>query len=95
MVRKTTWCGRQHVVRTVRSASASVPPRGEGEIILDFDAEGHLLGSEVLRASRLLRAKTSIVPPVTEGRSALTIEGRLPKKLCQSILSQYGGGRSA
>ncbi|WP_292766327.1 DUF2283 domain-containing protein [Microbacterium sp. UBA3486] len=32
-------------------------PRGEGEIILDFDAKGHLLGIEVLRASRILRAQ--------------------------------------
>ncbi|MFJ6532980.1 DUF2283 domain-containing protein [Microbacterium sp. NPDC091662] len=32
-------------------------PRGEGEIILDFDAEGHLVGIEVLHASRLLRAE--------------------------------------
>ncbi len=91
-MRKTAWCGRQHVVRTERSASASVPPRGEGEIILDFDAEGHLLGSEVLRASRLLRAKTSIVPPVTEGRSALIVQDRLPKncvnRYCRSMKAE-------
>ncbi|GEC76047.1 MULTISPECIES: DUF2283 domain-containing protein [Microbacterium] len=32
-------------------------PRGDGEIILDFDSEGYLLGIEVLHASRLLRAE--------------------------------------
>ncbi|CAN5128943.1 hypothetical protein BH11ACT5_BH11ACT5_24490 [soil metagenome] len=31
-------------------------PRGLGEIILDFDAEGHLIGVEVLGAGELLRS---------------------------------------
>lgn len=30
-------------------------PRREGEIVLDFDSEGHLIGIEILQASRLLR----------------------------------------
>lgn len=30
-------------------------PQGVGEIILDFDAEGHLIGIELLQASKLLR----------------------------------------
>lgn len=32
-------------------------PSGEGEIILDFNADGHLIGVEVLSASKLLRAE--------------------------------------
>ncbi|WP_419775745.1 DUF2283 domain-containing protein [Microbacterium oxydans] len=31
-------------------------PHGVGEIILDFDADGHLLGVEILQASKLLRS---------------------------------------
>jgi uncharacterized protein YuzE len=31
------------------------PPQGDGEIILDFDAQGHLVGIELLQASTLLR----------------------------------------
>ncbi|MCT1479382.1 DUF2283 domain-containing protein [Microbacterium sp. p3-SID336] len=31
-------------------------PHGVGEIILDFDADGHLVGVEVLQASKLLRS---------------------------------------
>ncbi len=30
-------------------------PLGRGEVILDFDAAGHLIGVEVLTASELLR----------------------------------------
>ncbi|QNA91361.1 MULTISPECIES: DUF2283 domain-containing protein [unclassified Microbacterium] len=47
--------------RAVRAgeATAQVPeirsPHGEGEIILDFDEAGHLIGIELLRASTLLR----------------------------------------
>ncbi|WOF21470.1 DUF2283 domain-containing protein [Microbacterium betulae] len=32
-------------------------PSGTGEIILDFDRDGHLIGVEILEASRLLRAE--------------------------------------
>lgn len=32
-----------------------VPPGGQGEIVLDHDASGRLLGVEVLGADRLLR----------------------------------------
>ncbi|KJQ55609.1 hypothetical protein RS85_00472 [Microbacterium sp. SA39] len=32
-------------------------PRGEGEIILDFDAQGHVIGIELLGASSLLRSE--------------------------------------
>ncbi|MBB6174664.1 uncharacterized protein YuzE [Nocardiopsis mwathae] len=48
------------VVDTIADGEAasqehSIPtPHPEGEIILDFDAEGHLLGIEVLGASRVL-----------------------------------------
>ncbi|MEV8264421.1 DUF2283 domain-containing protein [Microbacterium sp. NPDC077057] len=42
-------------------SAAQVPeirnPHGAGEIILDFDADGHLLGVEILQASKLLRAE--------------------------------------
>ncbi|MCB8045207.1 DUF2283 domain-containing protein [Microbacterium oxydans] len=31
-------------------------PSRSGEIILDFDADGHLLGVEILQASKLLRS---------------------------------------
>ncbi|MFJ4225258.1 DUF2283 domain-containing protein [Microbacterium sp. NPDC089695] len=31
------------------------PPGGRGEIILDLDAEGHVIGMEILGASVLLR----------------------------------------
>ncbi|MFJ4175768.1 DUF2283 domain-containing protein [Microbacterium sp. NPDC089696] len=31
------------------------PPGGRGEIILDFDTEGHVIGMEILSASALLR----------------------------------------
>ncbi|MGO2748577.1 MAG: DUF2283 domain-containing protein [Pseudoclavibacter sp.] len=47
--------------RKVRNGEAvqQVPgisdPRGLGEITLDFDSAGHLIGVEVLGASRLLR----------------------------------------
>lgn len=45
-------------------------PRGEGEIILDFDSEGHLLGIEVLHASRLLRSED-----LDKATRALSTEG--------------------
>lgn len=51
------------VGRDVRPGEASAQvaqirnPRGEGEIILDFDDAGHLVGIELLQASRLLRAE--------------------------------------
>ncbi|MCM3780495.1 DUF2283 domain-containing protein [Microbacterium hydrocarbonoxydans] len=31
------------------------PPGGRGEIILDFDAQGHVIGMEILAASVVLR----------------------------------------
>jgi uncharacterized protein YuzE len=49
------------VGREVREGEAAsqiagiVGPNGEGELILDFDAEGRFIGVEVLNASRLLR----------------------------------------
>jgi uncharacterized protein YuzE len=46
-------------------------PRGLGEIILDFDAAGHLIGVEVLGAAQLLRPETleradRLTPPEAE-----------------------------
>lgn len=47
--------------RPVRAGEATAQasdiqnPHGDGEIILDFDSEGHLIGIELLNASQLLR----------------------------------------
>lgn len=50
--------GREpHAGESVAQVSEIRNPHGGGEIILDFDADGHLLGVEILQASKLLRTE--------------------------------------
>ena len=43
---------------SVEQVHGIADPKGFGEIILDFDADGHLIGVEILGARALLRPET-------------------------------------
>ncbi|WP_431807803.1 DUF2283 domain-containing protein [Microbacterium paraoxydans] len=42
---------------STRQVPMALPDGVRGEVILDFDADGHLLGVEILQASALLRPR--------------------------------------